>query len=372
MNLTFDRIKMLNGKRSLSVITVISLFMVSMLLCQSGRTVEVASASSSINLPPMNLTIVAPNGTQIVIHVAEIGNLSSYRAEGGYKNKLGVITGPDNYTGIPVTTLCDLMGSIQPGGILLIRAADGYTTTFTYAQVNGDFVTYDPTTGNTVTHNQSIIPILAYFKNDVNVSSSDGPLRIAIVGPEGLITASSYWSKRVVKLEVRWSDDVAVSLVAPEKTTVNQSKPCNINVSVENLGGYSETFNVTLYANTTIIGSIMGVTLSNGTSQILSFTWNTTGFVYAHYLITAKASTVRYETNTANNIGVGGTITITITGDVNGDFKVDLLDLTAMTGIYGSKLGDSLFNANSDLNGDGKITILDLVTCASHYGEEIP
>ena len=371
MNLNIGKIKCFNGKRSLLVITIISLSVVSMLLCQSYKTVEIVSASSSINLPPMNLTLVAPNGTQKTIHEGDIGNITSYRAKGGYKNKLGTITGPDNYTGVPLTTLCGLMGGIQPNGLLIVTAKDGYTTTFTYAQVNGDFVTYDHTTGNPVTHNQSIVPILAYFKNDVNVSSSDGPLRIAIVGPEGLITSSSYWSKNVVKLEVRWND-VAVSGVALEKTAVNQSKTCNINVTVENLGAASETFNVTLYANTTIIGSMIGVALSSGASQIISFVWNTTGFAYAHYLITAKASTVKYETNTANNVGAGGTVTVTIPGDVNGDFKVDVLDLTAIAGIYGSKLGVSLFNANSDLNGDGVISILDLVTCTSHYGERTP
>jgi Dockerin type I domain/CARDB len=371
MELNIDKIRGFNGKRSLLVVTMISLSVISMLLCQSYKIIEVASASSSVNLPPMNLTLVAPNGTQKVIHEGDIGNLTSYRAEGGYKNKLGTITGPDNYTGVPLTTLCDLVGGINQNGLLLITASDGYTTTFTYAQVNGDFVTYDPITGNPVTHNQSIVPILAYFKNDVNVSSSDGPLRIAIVGPEGLITGSSYWSKLVVKLEVRW-DDVAVSGVAPEKTVVKQGETCSISVTVENLGGSSETFNVTLYANTTVIGSMTGVTLSSGVSQIISFVWNTTGFVYAHYSITAKASTVKYETNTANNVGTGDTVTVTIAGDVNGDFKVDVLDLTAMAGIYGSHLGDSLFNANSDLNGDGAISILDLVTCSSHYGEKTP
>jgi hypothetical protein len=369
MNLTIDKVRNFDGKRSSLVVTAVFLFVISMLLCQSYVTDKVASASPSVNLPPISLTLVASNGTQRVIHEGDIGNLASYRAKGGYKNKLGKITGPDNYTGVPLTTLCDLVGGVQHDGLLLITSVDGYSITFTYAQVNGDFVTYDPITGNAMTHNQSLVPILAYFKNDVNVSSSDGPLRIAIVGPEGLITGSSYWSKSVVKLEVRW-DDVAVSGVAPEKTAVNQGETCSISVTVENLGGSSETFNVTLYANATIIGSMTDVTLSNGLSQILSFVWNTTGFVYAHYSITAQVSSVKYETNTANNVGAGGTVTVTIDGDVNGDLKVDVLDLTAMTGIYGSHLGDSLFNASSDLNGDGIISILDLVTCSSHYGEK--
>jgi hypothetical protein len=371
MNLNIDKIKKLDGNRSVLFITVISLFVVSMLLCQSYKPVEAASASTSVNLPPMSLTLVAPNRTQIVLHASDIGNLTSITAVGGYKNKIGKITGPYNYTGVPLTTLFGLIGGIKQNDLLIVTASDGYSMTLNYSQVNGDFVTYDPKTGNPEAHNQSLIPMIAYFKNGANLSSSEGPLRLAIVGPEGLLTTSSYWVSMVVKLDLRWPDDVAVSAVTPEKTAVKQGKTCNISVTVENLGGYPETFNVTLYANTTIIGSMTAVTLSNGTLQILSFAWKTTSFAYAHYLITAKASTVKYETDTANNIRAGGTVTVTITGDVNGDFKVDISDVTKIARKYTSKRGDSRYDATYDLNDDGVISIIDLVTCTSHFGTKI-
>jgi DMSO/TMAO reductase YedYZ molybdopterin-dependent catalytic subunit len=47
------------------------------------------------------------------------------------------------------------------------------------------------------------VPIVAYYFNDENISEdSGGPLRLAIVGPEGLVTNSTHWVKWVVKIEV--------------------------------------------------------------------------------------------------------------------------------------------------------------------------
>jgi hypothetical protein len=46
------------------------------------------------------------------------------------------------------------------------------------------------------------VPIVAYHFNDTAVASSDGPLRIAIVGQEGLVTNSTYWVKQVVRIEI--------------------------------------------------------------------------------------------------------------------------------------------------------------------------
>jgi hypothetical protein len=265
-----------------------------------------------------------------------------------------------------------LIGGVKGNDLLNVTGSGSYSKSFTLNQVNSSFATYNPKTGNPEAHNQSLIPMLAYFKDGVNLSSSTGPLRLAFVGPEGLLTTASYWVSSVFEVVLRWPDQVGVGAVTPEKTAVPQNDTCNISVTAENLGGYPETFNVILYANTTIIGPVTSLTLPNGTSQILHFAWNTAGFAYAHYSITAKASIVKYEVNTTNNVCSGGTVTVTILGDVLGNFKVSILDVVAIAGAYGAKLGESGYNATYDLNNDGVINILDLVTCTSHYGETAP
>jgi hypothetical protein len=168
----------------------------------SSQLLESAKVeANTAELPPMSLTIIGANGTQVVLNETYIGNLTSYRAYGGYKTSSSSLKGRGYYTGVPINTLCDLVGGIHYGQTLQVTASDNYTMNFTYEQVNGDFVTYDNMTGDQVPHNQSLTTILAYYFNDTNLTSG-GPLRFAIVGPEGLCTDSAYWVQQVVKMEI--------------------------------------------------------------------------------------------------------------------------------------------------------------------------
>jgi hypothetical protein len=79
---------------------------------------------------------------------------------------------------------------------------------------------------------------------------------------------------------------------------------------------------------------------------------------------------VPFEFNTTNNfLGSPTVVKIKILGDINGDGKVDLLDLVLLANAYGSKVGDLKYNPEADFNDDGKVNLLDLVTCAMHYGQ---
>jgi hypothetical protein len=154
--------------------------------------------SNVATLPPMSLTVIGADGTQVVLNETDIAELSSYRGYGGFKTSFPAVKGLGNYTGVRLDTLCGLVGGLTNAGNVTIRAAD-YEINLTYAQVNGEFVTYD-TSGEEVPHSLPLVPIVAYYFNDENIS--DGPLRLAIVGSEGLVTDSVYWVKWVVEIEV--------------------------------------------------------------------------------------------------------------------------------------------------------------------------
>lgn len=132
----------------------------------------------------------------------DLESLPSVTAEGGYKTKTGMIVGPNNFTGVSLTTFCNLIGGISINNSLRITASDNYSITFAYEQVNGGFITFDPVSGNEVQHEQLLTPVFAYLMNDLFLSVDDGPLRFGIIGPEGLVTASRYWIKSVVKIEI--------------------------------------------------------------------------------------------------------------------------------------------------------------------------
>jgi len=53
---------------------------------------------------------------------------------------------------------------------------------------------------------------------------------------------------------------------------------------------------------------------------------------------------------------------------VNGDCKVNLFDLTAIGGAFGSTAGSPGFNPAADLNNDGKINLFDLTILGGNFG----
>jgi hypothetical protein len=192
----------MRGNHRFSVLLLIFSFLtIAFLGFQFLRFAE--AKTSSVALPPLSLTIVGANGTQVVLDETGVAGLPYYRGYGGFKKQTGNIEGLGNYTGVSLNTLCSLVGGLTNTSVVKVIATDNYTQTFTYAQVNGNFVTYNPVTGLEVSHSQPLVPLVAYYFDDVNISESNGgPLRLAIVGPEGLVTDSAYWVKWVVKVEV--------------------------------------------------------------------------------------------------------------------------------------------------------------------------
>jgi hypothetical protein len=324
------------------------------------------------NLQPMNLTVVALNGTQLLLDETDISPLPAMRDVGAFRNQLGIVKGLGNYTGPALNAFLDLVGGMTSDNALRVTAVDNYTKTLSYDEVNGAFTTYDPVTGLPVPHNEILTPILGYHFNDANLSLADGPLRLAIVGSEGLATPSTYWVKQVVKLEIRYRDDVAVTNITLLKTAVGQGYQCDINVTVANQGGYTETFNVTLYANATLIATISGVALDPAESNTLTFTWNTATWTLGQYGLSASVTSVQDETDKADNSLTDGIIPVTVPGDVDGNFKVQLTDLVLLAVAYGAQPGDSKWNPNADLDNNGTVGLSDLVILAQHYGQTYP
>ena len=174
-----------------------------------------------------------------------------------------------------------------------------------------------------------------------------------------------------INLEIHPYHDVAITDVSSYKTIVGQGYSQNMTVTATNLGDYPETFNVTLYANTTSIENITVTNLPNGTFTVIVFVWNTTGFTCGNYALSAYAWPVPNETNTANNKFTGGTVCVGIPGDLNGDGTVDKYDAIILSAAFNSQLGSPNWNVNADINGDGIVDIYDAIILAAHFGQSI-
>jgi parallel beta-helix repeat protein len=166
--------------------------------------------------------------------------------------------------------------------------------------------------------------------------------------------------------------DIEIKQVTPSKTVIGQGYSLHINVSIVNSGTNTETFNVTAYANVTIIDTSTDITLTRGNSTTLTFMWDTTNFVRGAYILTVNATHVLNETDTADNILIDGWVIVTIPGDVNGDHKVNVKDIFAVAKAFGSYPGHPRWDPNMDINQDLIINVKDLFAVAKNFGKENP
>jgi len=178
-----------------------------------------------------------------------------------------------------------------------------------------------------------------------------------------------YGYGRVNAMKALILHNIAVTHVSPRKTVIGQEYGVLIDVNVTNRGDITETFNVTLYANTIAIGFQVS-TVAAGFFKALSFLWNTVGFSMNNYTITAYARPVPSDIDTADNLYSDGKVLITISGDVNGDKKVDGKDIAITAQAFGSRIGQSLYTPNADINNDGKIEGKDIAIASKNFGKK--
>jgi hypothetical protein len=174
------------------------------------------------------------------------------------------------------------------------------------------------------------------------------------------------------ELEQAIAHDISVKSIILSKRVIGQGYTSLINITFENQGIYEEAFNITLYANTTVICTFTNISLISGNSNTMTFTWNTTGFAKGNYTIWAYAWSVPGETDTFDNTFTDDVVTVTIPGDLDGNFAVQLVDLVTLAKAYGSKPGEPNWNPNADLDDNHIIGLTDLVIMAKNYGKTDP
>jgi len=108
------------------------------------------------------------------------------------------------------------------------------------------------------------------------------------------------------------SHDIAVTFVQAYPLQVIQGQYVGIDVQVANEGTESETFDVTVYYDTTLVNKITVESLFPADYRWLWFEWNTTSVPEGVYTISAVADVVPDETDTTDNTYIDGRVTISI------------------------------------------------------------
>ena len=124
---------------------------------------------------------IAVGGTTVGYTMTEILALSSSTGDGGFKNRYGILTGPNSYTGVAIYNLLKWVNDLAEPYEISVRASDGFFRV-SVGQVNCTM-------------------ILAYDIDGEDIGE-DGPLRIAFLNVDEHLTTSTLWVKSVVKITV--------------------------------------------------------------------------------------------------------------------------------------------------------------------------
>jgi PKD repeat protein len=312
-----------------------------------------------------------PNGGEIISYSWDFGDSST--GTGIIVNHTYSDYGIYNVT----LTVVDSEG-LSDAYTLSIRILIIPTANFTYSPKY-------PTVNQSVTFNASIAfdpdgTIVSYVWDfgDGNITTTTSPLithvyqdantyevTLTVIDDDGL---TDNITQNVAVYTTVPIHDIAVIHVETNSSWAYRGDFIEITAIVVNEGNIVEKFNVTIYYNETEIVTFGDLYLSAGENLTLTFTWNTSTVIPGSYVIYVATSIVEMEEDIADNIFIDGKISIVFI-DVNGDGKVDIMDIAIVAKAFGSDLTSPNWDPRADLNGDGKVDIMDIAMVAIHFGE---
>jgi thermitase len=249
-----------------------------------------------------------------------------------------------------------------------------YTLTIT-ATVGG---TTDPVPGTYSYIANSSVQVTAI--PDVNYVFDHWELDGVNIGSENPVNVMMNKDYTLHAVFVYGTFDVAVTDVALYKSVVAQGYSMRINVTVANQGSFTETFNVTVYANETSVQTKV-VTLASGSFTSITFTWNTTGFDKGNYTIWAYAWPFQGETDTADNTLFDGIVYVGVPCDVSGptqgvpDGICNMRDIGYICAHFGTTPTSPNWNPNCDVTGptpkipDNTVNMRDIGEACRNFGK---
>ena len=110
--------------------------------------------------------------------------------------------------------------------------------------------------------------------------------------------------------------DVAITSVVPSETVIELGDTVSVVVTVENQGVATETFDLSVYFNTTEVGTQTVTSLPEKTSKTLTLICETEDLEKGNYTVSAYATPVPWEEDIGDNTFTEGMITIIAYHDV--------------------------------------------------------
>lgn len=181
-------------------------FMILLILtaCQAAPT-EVTPTETPAPAEPV-LEIITGDGATKSFSMDDLKALPATSGQAGIKSSTGEITLPAQFTGVALKDLVASIDNFDESMGINVVATDGYGITYSYNQaMNGDFISYDPGTGDELKNPLPLTAIVAYERDGQPLDAvEDGELRLVIVSEENKQVTDGHWSvKWVSKLEIK-------------------------------------------------------------------------------------------------------------------------------------------------------------------------
>jgi parallel beta-helix repeat protein len=167
--------------------------------------------------------------------------------------------------------------------------------------------------------------------------------------------------------------DIGITSLNLSKTVVGQGYSMNVSLGILNYGEGTETFNLTVAANSTTVLA-QTVTLTIRSSTMIVLVWNTTGFDKGNYTITTHTEPVQGETDLLDNTYfVNENVRVLVAGDVTStepsipDGVVNVRDITYIILLFRTGPHYPNWNPNADINNDGIVDIRDITIAILNF-----
>ncbi len=224
--------------KQLTFLTIIALLALALAACAGTPTAVPAQPTAAVpaqpatavptSVPPTSAPTAAPSPTAAKAPAAVVLKLEGLKdsksltlddlkalpvTEGwaGIKSSTGKITLPAKFKGVAVDELFKLVGGLQADTGVNLAAKDGYAMTSSYDQISkGDFITYDPSTGDEIKLGDPLKTIIAYEEEGKPLpEDTEGPLRLVVVSAKNNQVVDGHWS-------VRWITQASLKSLAQD------------------------------------------------------------------------------------------------------------------------------------------------------------
>lgn len=267
-------------------------FLLMFLMACHAYTVRVEAEQTKVYVDPERITGLDAGETfRVEIKVANVTDLQGWEVKVFYKSSVlnaSAIT--------PPTEKCPFFNEEAPGQTQIYGV---YSFTDNFNATHGQIIAYSALHAVSVSGSGTLLWI-----NFTAVGQGDSPIDIGNVWEGTTILRDSNAQSiphltfdGVVHVGLR---DVAVtSMEAPK--SIPTGSIVKINVTAENQGEVSETFDVTLYYDSNPIEAKSIIDMPGGGIQILNFVWDATAVPIGEYTIRAVATEVPGEVDLNDN-----------------------------------------------------------------------